>query len=145
MTDLFPDAVKYHNFSERFLGEENGGYKTKCHLRLIFQNPKRLELPAYHSETHGFTISTNYYFVIIDIPKGMWYDGVTLALDLESRMLFALAHDCGCWASQESEMSCYERFFDGITYKTIRKQGGSWFNAWRTSVAVKKWDSFSEE
>ncbi len=142
MTTLFPLKTRYDNFSKDFLEEVDGGYRVTDNLTLIFDcNIDR----AYHyiSPKHKFEITVTNEQTVIKVPKGMFYDGVTYGIDYKTRMLFALAHDCGCWASQESGVHFYERMFDNLAFEIIRKQGGWWFNAWRVERAVRAWDSLS--
>lgn len=140
MTTLFPLKIRYDNFTKDFLKELKDGYIVTDDLILEF-NCKIDRKYHYLSPKHKFEITAAKDKTIIKVPKGMFYDGVTYGIDYKTRMLFALAHDCGCWASQETGVRFYERMFDNLAYEIIRKQGGWWFNAWRVERAVRAWDS----
>ena len=124
-----------------FIREDGVGYKTtKCVIAIMETD---LISGALEYVCDDFTIGFENGLLIILVERGMWYDGASLAIDTDDRMLFALLHDCCCLASQDTKDFRYERLLDNLAYEIIRKQGhwSNWFRAWRTEVAVRAWDS----
>ena len=150
---LYPlrDKIDFSEFImevKDFTFEVGGELKEDGYVvieEVTFVLPSRTRLPVVETfYCDGFTIIVNCHTIIITVKKGFWFDGSTLSIDTDDRMVFSLLHDCACLASQSSRINIYERLLDNVAYEIIRKQGPwyNWFRAWRTEVAVRAWDSF---
>lgn len=151
MKVLWPLEQRYSNFVADYLRPYSGGYKPKMVMELCFSffnlgvSPN--DVPGY-AEFNTFSIYHNNHYLVIKLTTDFVSDGSTYSIDYDCRMLFALAHDAACIASQESKTAIYERIFDNVAAKMIMMQSSpwmkwyNWFIAWRTEIAVRAWDSF---
>lgn len=152
-TVIKPLEVRYPDFVEDYLLTMTNDYLVPQSLELCFKF-EDLEIepdivPPFQG--FGFEFYSDDTHLVIRVKENFLFDGATYALDYHNRMLFALAHDCACIASQESKNPVYARIFDNCATEIIMKQANpwmkwySWVIAWRTEVAVRAWNSFDSE
>ena len=121
--------------------ESGKGYKITHDEVFVLPNKTGKSLPPVRGKRKWIKVTSG--CIIIGVEKNYWYDGSTLSIDTDDRMIFALLHDIACEVSQDTFNPIYEDLLDDLAYEIIRKQGPwyNWFRAWRTEVAVKKWRS----
>lgn len=139
---LKPLEVKYPHFKKDHCIKYKKGYHVTPNMAIRFaKRDLNFKVPNYKSKCGLFSFVNTRRYLTLYVKESFWFDGATYAIDFKTRMLFALAHDCACLASQDTNDPCFERMFDDIAYEIIRKQGGFRFNAWIVERAVKKWKS----
>ena len=140
----FPSTSSYPRFMDDVLfGIENDKMKYQLKVDCLFSF-HNLKLTDFKDELGRFEIynlsnGKEVNETMFKIKKGTQFDGVTGGADYDNRMMFALVHDCACWATEQSEDHSYRDALNNQAYSIVRAQGGGWWNAKATSWAVKRY------
>ena len=124
----------YEDFVELNISKYNrktGGYVVQDDM--VFILPK-LNLLDYKDVHNRYKIKTIGNFTEFTVYQGLWFDGATMAIDYDSRMMFALLHDIACWVTHEVRDHSYRDALNDLAYKIVTAQNGYWFNG----LAVKR-------
>ena len=114
--------------------EVDDGYILVEDCKFIFP---RENIPDYDGEF--YSVKSRGLTTSIVVKRGYWSDGSTMSLDLDTRAMFWFCHDACCEITAEKKDHRYRDWLNRLSFPIIRKQGGTWFNAWRTRWAVTKY------